>query len=1511
MGDRALQVAKELFEAGRVVEYDCYDYQSKPQGRGVLVLRQWEDFDQGLFAASHGPCSDGYYEWFINGEMGFENGLYHICGKAAKNCKVKTSRGDERTLIHLDRWRMHTPASMVEVDYLQKLGLEKGEEALAEAARSKKAAVGPGPTAPAAEPGGLDAALSAAKAAAAIPVDPRRVTGKEHGRSRSPRRGPGHMAEFLGQQAEKERQRQSEKELERGQKKKKKRRVDEGGRKSAFVTVSSSGDSSGSEDSSFRSTPARGGKELWRVAQKKPGHLTAKALEEMSRYLADRSETQTADQGWKGQKVLAYVNQVLFVANPPSRMGMRRGSPKGKKDEIGGGQRTIPGGGEVRESPAGQSPQEEKRRREGSQGPSSKGKGFVQPRREDFLQRREDPRASPRSRREEIRLEEPNVGEAASSSVTAHMGEEVSRPGLLAKEETGAAEETGGSTSRPVTGKLAKEGRDEGLSSRKVELLVNWMKQNSFEHLAAAQMGRHLILQAVSLNGTFGQLIENSLEPPLEEEDAARSLMPLPLWPDVRDAIQAVVDSQRYKDQPGEWRKRADTKAKANRQTRLEGYLLWHGLVVLALNWVHSGGNPSSGSAPRGGSASLAQEKALTRIWEDVKIFVEEKPEKGGVPRTPRVDWELEAKEDKVVSRKECLEIASYVTLEGILPGLPPENHGCLINLMEVVSSKLGQGPLLTEWSPGDLPKPKVLCEDHEWRELLTKSSLKLGAGLRRLVTPQNLEGFPAAPPNSAWNCFPRSDELLDEIGPALVADLEGEPQEKKECLLRLYSWWGFPLNWQEATDQVRAKITIQDVMASRKKRARVATKSTLETISLGSWLRGQGWLDSKAVRLYAGRITSAFQFRRCLLSVLQEVLKGCFVRTDYQPASVSLLDEMLVVEALLATAFTDVEVPVDPVVMASDADGQRWATCAAGRQQKLSKDEVMLALEKGPEGEDEPDSDFRDLAQHILSINLQGNIGGVEVALHRAGVIPILRVAVEEDPDKRRLLQRRFPEMMLCHGRAQITQANVQAWLTQKPETTGVIVAAPALCWGREGSSDRTAVEECAVLMKLIDHVAQQLGLWALCIAEGVASTELEVQDMSRALDMKPVLMDAADCSWLHRPQYYWLSAPLMDHPEVERHFGRVAEIVRYMGPTEPLEEVLEGDWAWAAGAQDAKLRLPTLDLYGPLVDCPNNAPGLDQASAEAVDRWRQDEYRHAPKSYEEAALLVNRLGAMRVLNANERELLAGYPKGHTLDLARSYPDTPQAEQFLEDFRRGSLGQGPHTVALACLFDHLLWSYGMKILKGHHVILTECHQELHTAAHFEPVWPEDAEASDTPQVLPFVSAEWGHAVWELERQPRVGPKLLTPNHLHLRLLPAFLKRLSLQGTDILVDASVLYAAAAIPIAELNPHRWSWQVCQLAPEQEATHLTLQELAALVKGVSWRLNRRVGPPTRVLHLSDAPKILGAVSTGHSPSRRINRCLQQLGALQVAGGVYLVTGWVSTPCNPATVVLRNEP
>ena len=120
---RAQRAARELFEVEGIPEYECYDASWPLLGSSWTIVR--------------------WLLWLLRQPryVGSENGLYHVCDCEASRCRVRKARGDRRELIHVDRWRLQTPATMMESPYLAHLGADLGEKAFSTAAREKKAAV--------------------------------------------------------------------------------------------------------------------------------------------------------------------------------------------------------------------------------------------------------------------------------------------------------------------------------------------------------------------------------------------------------------------------------------------------------------------------------------------------------------------------------------------------------------------------------------------------------------------------------------------------------------------------------------------------------------------------------------------------------------------------------------------------------------------------------------------------------------------------------------------------------------------------------------------------------------------------------------------------------------------------------------------------------------------------------------------------------------------------------------------------------------------------------------------------------------------------------------------------------------------------------------------------------------------------------------------------------------------------------------------------------------------------
>ena len=568
--------------------------------------------------------------------------------------------------------------------------------------------------------------------------------------------------------------------------------------------------------------------------------------------------------------------------------------------------------------------------------------------------------------------------------------------------------------------------------------------------------------------------------------------------------------------------------------------------------------------------------------------------------------------------------------------------------------------------------------------------------------------------------------------------------------------------------------------------------------------------------------------------------------------------------------------------------------------------------------------SDFRDVPQKVVVIDLFAGIGGLERALELAKIKPWFSVAVESDADCRRCLRRRFPGMEFCSDIKRIDREQVKKWLKKIPDANGVIVGGGSPCQGLSKLSvDRRHLEDprsklfhdAVAVMKMVKEESKLAGMWCIRFLENVVPDEVDIQEMSIALEMRPRLVDSKHLSRARRPRLFWFSVDLIAHEEVEiREHGLFDEVI-YGAATEPMASVLSPGCNWEPGERDSGIRFPTFTRSIPRPRPPKAPAGLASTSEEGCDRWREDNFRYPPYTYEREYMVREPEGWLRPLNASEREVLMGYKKGHTLDLARKPPESDKEQQALEDQRCAAVGNAFHATVVAALFDHMLWSYGVKPLVWHHEIVESWAAEIKRLAAVPEVNDievvlDQAPLGEDPGYETDATQVWSYRM-EQKELPR-GPASLTAlagiseedMNLSVRMVQAFVRRQEYRGSDVRLDVGTLFRPDAFPRATVNPHRWQWHVAHAYPFETPEHINILELRALIHCVEWRLRRKNFNGTRFLHLSDSQITLSVCVKGRSSSRKLNRLLRRLAAMSVAAGLYPVLAWVTSQSSRRT-------
>eukprot|EP00435_Cladocopium_sp_Y103_P048232 s510_g14.t1 len=784
LGEKALDVARRSMTRGGLMEYECYNDQRRPQGRAVVVLNDWEDYAAGLVVADHLKASDPYYQWYAEQKLKGDQCAYHMCSSKLRDCAFRVGRGDRREIVHVQRWRIVNPLVMMENEYMRPLGLEIVQDFVRRftpAERVPEPGNPPGPRGPDGPRGGddtgLDKALEAAQAEALggqkEPVEgakqdlPVRLEAKGSVAALLEKRAAEHREAKRAKDAEEKRKRR-----ERGRSRSKRRKRRDRREDSSKSSRSGAPKSEGSESSEgFRLPSSRQEDELWRLSQKHPGRLLKVAMKEMKRYLGDLSAGTGEEEDWSRYKMMGYVNQILFMRHPPSQIGVRNQREvvtlaagvdlllQGKLAELGDlmiqrlkalessfsdqswmtarHQEIIP--------PVGASLTGELERRQAARLELSNAKLKTlerdQPRSSETGDVQRDPKGDPK-RRESRRHETERGAEARSGSQgRAERKREDKRkksPSLLAEGSKGDPKRRRKEGEPPESD--ANEGTDDQESLETVlvaedgphllSTLKSWLEGEECGGLSVAQNGALLALTIYRSGTPLGRYMERLVMPGSDDGPKGkrqRSLLPIPLWPDSQTELSKIFEEGEFKRLAGTWGSKKNSKEKAGKEMRRIGLLCWHGLVISFLNFLWSGRGKTSPMPP--GTASKAQKMAQDRLWELVKDFVDDRSETTDkVPRSPIMgEWGKKIGDVRISYQGEIIEKAHRLTLDQILPGLPPAGFGASVPLLELCEGEVKErlenamSNLLPEDEmPDDLPAPKVHSSPEQW-ELIVK----------------------------------------------------------------------------------------------------------------------------------------------------------------------------------------------------------------------------------------------------------------------------------------------------------------------------------------------------------------------------------------------------------------------------------------------------------------------------------------------------------------------------------------------------------------------------------------------------------------------------------------------------------------------------------------------------------------------------------------------------------------------------------------------------------------------
>lgn len=286
-----------------------------------------------------------------------------------------------------------------------------------------------------------------------------------------------------------------------------------------------------------------------------------------------------------------------------------------------------------------------------------------------------------------------------------------------------------------------------------------------------------------------------------------------------------------------------------------------------------------------------------------------------------------------------------------------------------------------------------------------------------------------------------------------------------------------------------------------------------------------------------------------------------------------------------------------------------------------------------------------------------------------------------------------------------------------------------------------------------------------------------------------------------------------------------------------------------------------------------PRHLPrGIERASESAQRLWEQERFKYGPYQHQEKNLVEER-GTLRTLNAEEREVIMGFKRGHTAPAWRR-GDRDGHPMDVEDARCALVGNSWCVPVTSWLLGQLLFQTGIVAEPSSPQC---CIDGLDYAARLRKQQAEGAESS--PSTLAA----------ELLREV---------NHL---------------GTELKNAPGTSEHPNVWPRRSIDPAWWRWRVVVSTACKPGTgdeHLNLLELRSALTSMRRRARRRLGLGSRFFHFMDSQVGLGALAKARSASLNLQLVMNKLNTTILAAHLRPVWVYINTKVNPADAPSRRR-
>ena len=513
-----------------------------------------------------------------------------------------------------------------------------------------------------------------------------------------------------------------------------------------------------------------------------------------------------------------------------------------------------------------------------------------------------------------------------------------------------------------------------------------------------------------------------------------------------------------------------------------------------------------------------------------------------------------------------------------------------------------------------------------------------------------------------------------------------------------------------------------------------------------------------------------------------------------------------------------------------------------------------------------------------VLVLSLFNGIGCCFRTYDLCGVLPQVAIAYELSGPANRVTSRRWPHVQIEKDVRDINEETIRQWRYRYPGLEELHL------WGGFPCVDLSRVKagrmnlegaesglfyEIPRILKEIRKVFGYHFKVRYCVENVASMDEAAEAEISRALGVKPFLLDPWGVVPLHRPRYCWSNTEIvpMEGVWLEEKDRWVEVNISHTYPS--LDQWLEPGAVWPGYNSGATL--PTCMKCIKRSKPPPRPAGINRVDMNGKLRWEADNFKFPPYQYHEKFIIW--VGEKwRLISAQERELLHGLGYNHTV-LCMNANDIKRSPQEFEDLRKTLIGDS---------FSCYSFSYMAAMLCNKWVSIPD-YTILFNRMGMAPGYNCDINVR-----IPLQRG-LSYGATDLK---------LPISALHASLL----RRVNHTGSDVRISSGAVLNPRAFPRQSAAADWWVWQKVFGYRWSKGEHINSLELRSIIHSVEWRIRHLKEVHARIFHLTDSYICMSIISKGRSSSKMLKPLLRRLTSELLAWDIYLIISHVESSENP---------